>query len=209
VSKAPLGDAAAADEQADFATIPVRPPVVGGSVLAVGGLPARRTLLRFAIPDSIDQAAAILRAELRLVQVRGPLPDFIDSVRVDTGAAGLRARADTVVVLPLIGVGGPALLQDPVRAAQLALRRVGADQLSLPPLRVTPADTGRKVINVAAIIRGWRLLQDDEPRYLVLAAESESAQAATAYFWSTAASDPALRPMLYIRYIPRVRIGLP
>lgn len=208
-SRVPAGDAAAAREQADFATLPVPPPVVTGNVLAVGGLPARRTLLRFAIPDSIDEGAAILQAELRLVQLPGPLPDLIDSARVDTSSSGLRPRADTVVVLPLVGVGGAALLDDPVRAAQLALRRVGVDQLSLPALRVTPADSGRQAINVAAILRRWRLLEADEPRYLVLAAESEGVQAATAYFWSTAASDPSLRPVLYIRYIPRVRIGLP
>lgn len=194
---------------ADFTTLPVRPPVRGGQVLAVGGLPARRTFLRFAIPDSIDEAAAILQAELRLVQVPDPLRALADTVRVDTSSTGLRERKDSVIVLPLIGIGGATIIGDATRASQLARRTVGLDQLGVAALRVAPSDSGTRTLDLAGLLRRWRFLVESEPRYLVLSAESEGAQAATAYFWSSAVSDPTLRPTLYIRYVPRVGYGLP
>jgi hypothetical protein len=202
-------DERVADLLADFATLPVRPPVRAGDVFAVGGLPPRRTFLRFAIPDSIDEAAAVLQAELRLVQVPDPLRALRDSVRIDTTTTGLRERVDTVVVLPLIGIGGETVVADPIRASQLARRSVGLDGLTIRALRVAPNDSGVKAIDVASMLRRWRFLVGSEPRYLVLTAESEGTQAASAYFWSSAVSDPTLRPTLYIRYVPRVGYGLP
>ena len=194
---------------ADFTTVPVRPPVRSDAVFAVGGIPPRRTFLRFAIPDSIDEAAAVLQAELRLVQVPDPLRVLLDTVTVDTTSSGRRERADTVVVLPLIGIGNTTVIGDPVRAAQLARRTIGLDQLFVPALRVSPADSGTRTINLAGLLRRWRFQAEGEPRYIVLSAESEGAQAASAYFWSSAAADPTLRPRLYIRYVPRVGYGLP
>ena len=202
-------DVVAAAPLADFTTLPVAAPRRADQVFAIGGLPARRTLLRFAIPDSIDDAAAIIQAELRLVQVPDPLRSMTDTVRVDTSSTGLRERRDTVVVVPLIGVGGEVVIADPVRAGQLARRSIGADQFAVPAIRIVSSDSGVKTIDVAALLRRWTLQADADPRYLVLAAESEGVQAATAYFWSTAASDPSLRPTLYIRYIPRVGYGIP
>jgi hypothetical protein len=202
-------DPVVAQALADFATLPVRSPSRSDAVFAVGGLPARRTVLRFAIPDSIDDAAAIVQAELRLVQLPDPLRNLVDTIRVDTSATGLRARSDTVLVAPLIGVGGASLVTDPVRAGQIARRSVGADGFFVAGLRLVPSDSGTRAIDVAGLLRRWRSQADADPRYLVLASESEGAQAATAYFWSSAASNPALRPTLYIRYIPRVGFGIP
>jgi hypothetical protein len=205
------GDATAAEELADFATIPVRPARRTDAVFAVGGLPARRTVLRFAIPDSIDAAAAIIQAELRMVQVPDPLRVLRDTVRVDTTTTGLRERADTVVVLPLIGVGGISVVGDPIRAGQLARRTIGSalNPFGVPALRVVPSDSGLKSIDISGLLRRWATQPDADPRYLVLTAGIEGAQSATAYFRSSAATDPAQRPTLYIRYIPRVGYGIP
>lgn len=201
-------DPNAARALADFTTIPVRPARRSDAVFPVGGLPARRTVLRFAIPDSIDDAAAIIKAELRLVQVPDPLRPLRDTVLVDT-TTGLRERTDTVVVLPLIGVGGSAVIGDPIRAGQLAVRALSTDLFQVPALRLSPADSGLRTVDVAGLLRRWRRQPDGDPRYLVLTSASEAAQAATAYFRSTTASDPAQRPTLYIRYIPRVGYGIP
>lgn len=201
-------DAGAARALADFTTVPVRAARRSDAVFAVGGLPARRTVLRFAIPDSIDDAAAIIQAELRLVQVPDPLRALRDTVLVDS-TTGLRERADTVVVLPLIGVAGSAVIDDPVRAGQLAVRALSTDLFSVPALRLSPSDSGLRTVDVAGLLRRWRRQSDADPRYLVLTSASEAAQAATAYFRSTTASDPAQRPTLYIRYIPSVGYGIP
>lgn len=198
----------AARALADFTTIPVRPPRRSDAVFAVGGLPPRRTVLRFAIPDSIDDAAAIIQAELRLVQVPDPLRALRDTVLVDS-TTGLRERADTVIVLPLIGVGGSAVIDDPVRAGQLAVRALSTDLFSVPALRLSSADSGLRTVDIAGLLRRWRRQSDADPRYLVLTSASEAAQAATAYFHSTTASDASQRPTLYIRYIPRVGYGIP
>lgn len=199
---------AAARALADFTTVPVRPARRTDAVFAVGGLPARRTVLRFAIPDSIDDAAAIIQAELRLVQVPDPVPALRDTVLVDS-VTGRRERADTVVVLPLIGVGGSAVIDDPVRAGQLAVRSLSTDLFGVPALRLSPSDSGLRTIDLAGLLRRWRRQPDTDPRYLVLAAAAEAAQVGTAYFRSTAASDATQRPTLYIRYIPSVGYGIP
>lgn len=208
-SDMPTGDAAVRAELADFVTVPVLAPRRSDAVIAVGGLPARRTLLRFSIPDSIDLAAAIIEAELRLVQVPDPLRSLTDTVVTDTSTDAVAQRLDTVVVVPLIGIGGESVIGDPLRAGQLARRSIGADLFSVPALRIASSDSGVKSIDVAGLLRRWNLQRDVDPRYLVLAAESEGAQGATAYFWSTAAADPNVRPSLHIRYIPRIGYGLP
>ena len=201
-------DPNAARALADFTTVPVRPARRTDGVFAVGGLPPRRTVLRFAIPDSIDDAAAIILAELRLVQVPDPVRALRDTVLVDS-TTGLRERADTVVVLPLIGVGGSAVIEDPVRAGQLAVRALSTDLFAVPALRVSPADSGVRTIDIAGLLRRWRRQPVADPRYIGLTSASEAAQAATAYFRSTTASDPSQRPTLYIRYIPSVGYGIP
>ena len=66
---------------------------------------------------------------------------------------------------------------------------------------------------VAGLIRRWGAQTTGDPRYIVLATDpltgSEGAQSATAYFFSTTAANADLRPVLYIRYIPRVGYGIP
>lgn len=202
-----------ATRRADFFTLPVRPPVRNDAVLAVGGLPARRAVLRFAIPDSIREAAAIVRAELRLVQVSDPLAALVDTARVDTSATGRKQRIDTVTVLPLIGIGAEIAASDPVRAGQLARRTLAATGFSIGAFQVLPqvaaGDSAIRKIDLGGMIRRWNNLDDDQPRYIVLASRYEAAQASTFYFWSNAAPDPNVRPRLFIRYIPRVGYGLP
>jgi hypothetical protein len=200
-------DATARRALADFTTIPVRPARRGDPVFAVGGLPARRTVLRFAIPDSIDDAAAIIKAELRLVQVPDPVGNLRDTVFVDS-TTGYKERADTVIVLPLIGIGGSAVVDDPVRAGQLAVRALG-DLFGVPGLRVAASDSGLRTIDVAGLLRRWRKQPDADPRYLVLSAAGEAAQSSTAYFRSSLAADATQRPTLYIRYVPSVGYGIP
>lgn len=207
-SESPAGNSAAQDDLADFVTVPVRAPQRTDAVMAVGGLPSRRTVLRFTIPDSIDRAAAILQAELRLVQLPDPLRALTDTVVKDTTVGPVR-RLDSLIVAPLIGIGGEALTADPRRAAQLARRSLSTDNFSLPTLRLAPNDSGVRTFDVSGLLRRWSLQRTGDPRYIVLATESEGVQAATAYFGSSAASDPSLRPVLYIRYIPRVGYGIP
>ena len=209
-SRTPASDPSAAAELADFVTMPVRPPQPDPSFLAVGGLPARRTYLRFDLPEGIIDSATIVRAELRLVQRPAPVQDWLAYY----GDSLLTPRRDTVVVLPLIGLAGSSVT-DPVRAAQLAQRAllrfsggVLVDSLSLGALRLAPSDSGERRIDLGRLVRRWRDDATDSPRSIVLAAESEGAQLASVLFFSSAA-DPLLRPRLYIRYIPRVGYGLP
>lgn len=211
-SRTPTGDAEAMSRLADFVTMPVAPPaLVDPSLIAVGGMPARRGYLRFELPRGIVDSTTIVLAELRLVQRPSPIPDLLDSVPTSATNAAMLERRDTVEVIPLIGVGG-ANVTDPTRAAQLARRIVGSttyDSLSIGSRRLLPSGSGEVLFDLGGLLRRWRVQSATDPRYIVLSAAREGVQVGTVYFYAPTAADPALRPRLHIRYIPKVGYGIP
>ena len=174
-------------ELADFMIVVAAPAAPPADVLAVGGIPGRRTYLRFALPDSIVENATVIRATLFLYQ-RGDVP--IDP-------------SDTLYVVPHFGVAGTAVT-DIQRAASLIGSAV-ADSI-----RVVAGETGVRAIELAPAIRVWRAQNRSEiPRAVVLRANNEGALPVQARFYSTQAAADSLRPRLRITYTPRIEFGLP
>ena len=159
-----------------------------GSDLIVGGVPARRTFLRFAIPSSLADSTTIVRAVLRLVQQpsRGADP------------------ADTVALVPDVVVASDAVT-DLRRAIALTSsgRLFGVDSV-----RIVPTDSGLREVSLVGVVRSWSALPAGTQRAVVLRAALEGAQASDLRFSSSEASA-ALRPRLQISYIPRSNFGIP
>ncbi|MCA1665605.1 MAG: hypothetical protein LC659_15280, partial [Myxococcales bacterium] len=189
----PRGDRKRAFELADYTYVVHAPEAPGPMTLAVGGLPARRTYIRFALPPLLVDSSTIVRATLLLTQIPTPTVDLTDSISV----------------FPLIGLAASAITE-PARAATLATRTVffPTDSVSVPTLRLVPASSGQRQIEIGDLVRRWRLHPAKEPRAIVLQAEFEGSTAAEARFYSNDAPE-ALRPKLRLRYISRVQFGLP
>jgi hypothetical protein len=174
--------AAAYLNQSVVARSPLAAP---GADLVVGGLPARRTFLRFAVPPRFVDSVSLVRATLELTQRPAP---------------GAVAR-DSVVVRPL-AVFATGAVTDLLRASELAA------PTSIPSVALSPAGEGLREIPVVQLLSAWRALPAGTQRALVLRADGEGTQAGEVRFHSTEA-PAGLRPRLRLSYIPRTNFGLP
>ena len=159
-----------------------------GNDLIIGGVPARRTFLRFQLPPRIADSTTVVRAVLRLVQQPSRGADPTDTVSL---------VSDVVVASELV--------TDIRRALSFTSsgRLFGVDSV-----RLVPTDSGAREVSLVGIVRSWRVLPVGTQRAVVFRASLEGAQAADLRFSSTEAA-PALRPRLQISYIPRSNFGLP
>jgi hypothetical protein len=144
------------------------------TLLAVGGTPAARTLLRFQLPPRIRDSATIVRATLELTPV-APITGL------PTDPARLRARA----VLADLGAKSP-----------VESRVVAEDTLE-------SGHSGIVGMEIVRLIEQVWLRQPTGPVALVvsLAPELESASFSEPVFYSTRAADPGLWPRLRISYL--------
>jgi hypothetical protein len=157
--------------------------------LAVGGLPNRRTYLRFDIPSDLIDSASIVRATLILTQQR------VFGVAAD----------DTVGVFPYFVTAGSAVTD----LSRAALIITPGSALGLDSLKVVPSDSGEVSLDVVQLLRAWRGQRIDlVPRALVLRTSLEGLLPIEVRFFSTEAAE-TLRPRLRLTYIPRTEIGLP
>lgn len=159
-----------------------------GSDLVVGGAPAQRVFVRFAVPARLADSTTIVRATLELVQ---------------RPARGVSAT-DTVTLRPQ-GVVATDTVRDVSRAANLV---ASPSVLALDSLRLAPSDSGRRSISLVALVRAWRALPPGTQRALVLRAQEEGVQAGELRFFSSEAAS-GLRPRLRLSYIPRTDFGIP
>ena len=144
------------------------------TLLAVGGSPAARALLRFDIPPRIRDSASIVRATLELTPV-APITGLpTDPVR-------LQGRG----VLADLGAKSPV---EP---------RFGVATDTLEP--GTSGTVGLEVTRLMQLL--W--LGSTRPTALVLslAPDLEAASFSRPVFYSTRAADPTLRPRLRISYL--------
>jgi hypothetical protein len=155
--------------------------------LVVGGLPARRTYIRFVVPARLADSTTIVRAVLELVQ---------------RPARGVDAR-DSVVVRP-VPVVATARVTDVRRAADL----IAPGILPLDSLRLAPGDSGRRALSLVTLVRAWRGFPVASPRAIVLRAGLEGLQGGELRFFSVEA-PVGLRPRLRLSYIPASNFGLP
>jgi hypothetical protein len=150
-----------------------------------GGLPARRTYMRFEVPARFIDSVSLVRATLELTQ------------RASDGADPL----DSVTLRPL-AVLATNVVTDLLRASELAAAN------GIPAVRLGPAGSGTREIPVVQLLAGWRVLPANTQRALVLRADAEGVQASSVRFYSTEA-PAGLRPRLRLSYVPRTNFGLP
>lgn len=179
---------------ADFPLVAVSPRTAAGSDLVVGGLPARRTFLRFAIPSRIADSTTIVRASLELTQ------------RPATGFAA----TDSVVVIPQAVYATDTLSNNLLLSALLSSRTVAPNGIAraLDSLKLSPTGGGARVLPLVNAVRQWRSLPVGTQRAVVLRASAEGTQAAEVRFLSSEAGA-AERPRLRVSYIPRTSFGFP
>lgn len=164
-------------------------PVPDASTLVVGGFPAYRSYLRFAIPRSISDSASIVRAELLLTQRRSSFANVFD----------------TVTIVPLVPTTTTAVT-DLRRILDLSAEGSFA---SLDTARLVPGDSGLRVLNVLRLVRTWPTLPTTVPRALAFRIAIEGGQPAELRFFSSKATTAALRPRLRITYQPRTEFAIP
>ena len=150
-------------------------PVVDDStLLAVGGAPSARSLLRFNLPARIRDSATIVRATLELTPV-APL-------------TGLPTIPDTMAARALLTDVGA---KSPVNSTPL---RVPLDTL----------EPGATIVSfeVVRLVELW-LGNTTRPSSLMLSMTPslEAASFTRPVFYSTRAGDPAVRPRLHISYL--------
>ena len=185
-SKTPVGESILASNLTDYTVIAKAPPEAPPSVLAIGGLPARRVYIRFNIPDSIIDSATVVRATLLLNQLPNNAID----------------PTDTVLLLPEVALAGTAVI-DPAKAAQI----IGS--ISVDTLRLTPGGSGIKNVELARAFTLWHTQSPDSlPRAIVLKSLTEGNTAIELRF-SSSEDIAALRPRLRISYTAKVPLGLP
>jgi hypothetical protein len=185
-SRTPTNQATIAFSLSDYSVLVKGPPPGPPEALNVGGLPARRVYMRFDVPKFISDTAQIVRATLLLTQ----RPDL-------SGEVG-----DTVRVIANVSLATKSVT-DLSRAAQIVAGT------TLDTLKISPADSGLKTLEVAQVIALWRSQNsEDTPRALILVSTTEGLAAMQARFFSIEAA-PNLRPRLRISYSTRKTRGLP
>ena len=148
------------------------PQVVDPALLAVGGAPSARALLRFDLPSRIRDSATIVRATLELTPV-API----------TGLPTDPARLLSQAVLADVGAKSPV---------SSAPGRVPADTLEIGTSAVS--------LEAVRLVELW-LGANSRPSALVLSLTPEAASFSRPVFYSTRAADPAVRPRLRISYL--------
>ena len=148
------------------------PQVVDSTLLAVGGAPSARALLRFNLPSRIRDSATIVRATLELSAVAPVTGLPTDPPRL----LGLAVLADVGAKSPLNSVLG-RVAEDTVE--------IGSSTASLEAVRVVELWLGATT----------------RPAALFLSLAPEAASFSRPVFYSTRAADPALRPRLRISYL--------
>jgi hypothetical protein len=147
-------------------------PQVPDTMLAVGGSPSARALLRFSLPSRILDSATIVRATLELIPV-APIPGL------PTDRARLLGRA----VLSDVGAKSPV---------SSTAGRVPEDTLE--------AGTGAVSLEAVRLVELW-LGAARRPTALVLSLTPEGASFSRPVFYSTRAADASLWPRLRISYL--------
>jgi hypothetical protein len=159
------------------------------TMLSVGGVPSRRTFLRFVVPSRIVDSTTIVRASLLLTQ---------------TPNRRLNPR-DSLYVFPLAVLAAPV-----VTDIGSALQFLGANgQFGLDSLRLAPGDSGVRSFEIVGLVRTWRNQSTNvSPRAIALRSGSEGQLPGQIDFFSTRAAI-GLRPRRRNTYVPQTGYGLP
>jgi hypothetical protein len=188
LSKTPLDNGELLGDLTDYQVVVKSPQApTATDALSIGGLEGRRAFLRFNVPSYIIDSATVLRATLLAVQrpVRGLDQDKPFTMQPQFVTAGKEVT-------------------DVSRSAVLVATLGGLDSL-----RVTPADSGLRQLEMVTVLRAWATSNSaTAQRALVLRSAAEGTSPLEMQFYSTRAA-PALRPRLRVSYATRTNFGIP
>jgi hypothetical protein len=183
LSKTPADEAIIASDFIDYQVVLKGPPEPPVGVLRVGGLPARRTYLRFDIPPSILDSSAVVRATLQLTQRPAPFSP----------------EARDTVALVHYGVVASSAITDLSRALLFIDRLPSLSDT----LKVTPADSGLREFEIIGWVRVWKgTTPNKTPRALALRIPRDGLSASLIDIFSLEA-PAAVRPRLRLTYLPK------
>ena len=172
----------------DYVHVIAHPPVPDGSFLTVGGVPGRRTIIRFDIPSKILDSSNVLRATLELTQ--RPVFSVDDTAKL--------------TVFPLLVTAG-TILTDIARSAFLT----NAPGAGFDSVQFAPRDSGVRQIEIVNALRAWSLpISKPSQKGIVLRAGPEGVDPRFVSFYSSRAAAN-LRPRLRISYSPVRSFGIP
>jgi hypothetical protein len=187
-SGTPQAQPVIASDLADYVHVFRAPAAPGGPVLALGGLPGRRVLMRFEIPSHIIDSSNVLRATLFLTQ--SPVRGIDDSV--------------AFTVFPQLVTAGQEVTD--VGRAMILLNPPGT---GFDSVSIVPRDSGLRVIEIVNALRAWSLpVAARAQRALVLRAALEGSDPRMAAYFSREA-PAGLRPSLRVSYSPVRNFGIP
>ena len=170
---------------ADYVQVLAAPSGAPPGTMAVGGLPASRAYLRFALPSGLIESTTVVRASLLLTQTPNRTI----------------GSADSTQVIPRIVLASASV--PPSKAALLLGNPVTT-------LGVVPQDSGLRSVDVVNVVRQWRTSDTTRAqRALVLQLGDEGTTPQAVHFFSSTAPFDTLRPRLRLSYIPRAGFGLP
>lgn len=174
----------------DYTVVAKAPALRRAGTFAVGGLPGTRGYLRFTLPSHIVDSSTVIRARLELTQA--PVRD-IDG-------------RDSMTVRAQLGLAGTAIT-DLYRAATILSP---AGLFVSDSIRVAPADSGVRTLELNALLRHWKNPVGNFriPRVLVLRADLEGSSLLGLRFVGTTGAEPQ-RPRLRISYVPTATFGRP
>jgi len=162
-------------------TVSEAPPLVmDTTLLAVGGAPSSRSLIRFDLPPRIRDSATIVRASIELTPV-APIIGLPNTNGSDTLPTAVVAKP----LLADVGAKSPVSI-DPRRIPKDTLD-VGATGVSLEAVRLVELWIGFA----------------PRPSSIMLSLEPEASSFSHPVFYSSRALDPALRPRLRLSYLLR------
>lgn len=161
---------------------PPAPPF--GSTLAVGGMPAARSVMRVALPARLRDSTQILRATLLLVPAAPVVGIPADSFKLVAHAVA----ADLGSKSPLITSTNPA----------------DSSFFGSASVRIGSADTLR--VEITRVLRRW-VADTNAPMTMILHSGSEGVLLTQARFESS--RNPALRPAVLLTYATRFPFGVP
>jgi hypothetical protein len=158
-------------------------------VLGVGGVPSRRTFLRFNVPSHIVDSTTIVRASLLVTQ----LPNRRVNPR------------DSIYLYALAILASPV-----VTDFSSALQFISAPgSFGLDSIKAAPGDSGVRAFEIVGLVRTWRgQATTVSPRSIALISSVEGQLPGEVDFFSTKA-PVAVRPRLRITYVPQTSYGLP
>jgi hypothetical protein len=187
-SKVPRSQVTLAADLTDYVLVFNFPTLPDPSFLTVGGVPGRRTLIRFNVPARILDSANVLRATLELTQ--RPVAGVDDTTKL--------------TLFPLLVTAGNEIT-DPGRSAFLT----NPPNTAFDSVMFAPRDSGLKSIEIVNALRAWGLsISKTAQRGIVLRAGPESVDPRFVSFYSSSAAAN-LRPRLRVSYSPVRSFGIP